>query len=90
MAIDREREPIVALARELRLAAEEHRQTFDKIEQVLDISTDDLEKPLLARAQAAKLFVAAVREADAKYITAVEKALDRYESRTLSPGNGVT
>jgi hypothetical protein len=76
---EREQEPVVALARELRLANEQLAEAHKACEEVLDISTDALNKPFALRVKGANLYVAAIREANSDYTREIQKAIDRYE-----------
>jgi hypothetical protein len=78
---EREAEPIVALAREIRYANEELAESHARSTAVLGISTDDLDEPLLVRAEAARLFVAAIREANRDYSRRLTEAADDFDTR---------
>jgi hypothetical protein len=76
---EREQEPVMALARELRLANERLARMHKACEAAYPCSTDDLDSPLRERVRAANLYVAAIREANADYTLDVREAIDRFE-----------
>jgi hypothetical protein len=76
---EREQEPVLALARELRLANERLARLHKACEAAYQFSTDDLDSPLREQVRAANLFVAAIREANTDYTLDVRGAIDRFE-----------
>lgn len=78
---EREAAPIVALAREVRYANEELAESHARSTAVLGISTDDLDEPLVIRAEEARLFVAAIREANRDYSRRLTEAADDFDAR---------
>lgn len=78
---DREQEPIVALAREIRFAHEQLVEGHLQCTEILDFSTDSLDQPLDERAQKAIDYIVEVRKQDEIYTSKLQKATDIYDSR---------